>query len=55
MSQMKIVSWNIVHTTTVWTALGEIGADVALLQEAVPPPPELADIPHVVPPSGTGA
>lgn len=39
---MKLISWNIGHTDQPWHVLANSDADVALLQEARPPPPELA-------------
>ena len=39
---MKIISWNIARRTECWERLLETGADIALLQEAAEPPPELA-------------
>ena len=40
---MKIVSWNIARRAECWKALLNTGADVALLQEAAAPPPEVAN------------
>ena len=40
---MKIISWNIAHRSQCWKRLLETDADVALLQEAVEPPPEIAE------------
>lgn len=42
---IRVVSWNMGHRTDAWRSLSETGADVALLQEAVAPPPDVA--PHV--------
>ena len=39
---MKIVSWNIARRSEPWHWLINIDADLALLQEAAPPPPEVA-------------
>ncbi len=39
---MKIVSWNIAHRSGPWYWLLEMDADLALLQEAAEPPPEVA-------------
>ncbi len=39
---MKIVSWNIAHREEPWRRLLKMDADVALLQEAGPPPPDVA-------------
>ena len=39
---MKILSWNIARRAECWERLLETGADIALLQEAAEPPPELA-------------
>lgn len=40
---LKILSWNIAHRTKPWRELLASNADVALLQEAKPPPPDIAD------------
>ena len=40
---VKIVSWNIARRAECWDHLIDMGADVALLQEAAEPPPEFAD------------
>ena len=40
---MKIVSWNIGRRAACWDCLLDMDADVALLQEAAEPPPELAE------------
>ncbi len=48
---LRILSWNIAHTTEAWRRIGELGADVALLQEAVPPPDGYGDLSYVAPPS----
>ena len=39
---MKIVSWNIARRDEPWRWLLDMDADVALLQEARPPPPDVA-------------
>ena len=39
---MKVISWNIARRPRCWERLLESGADVALLQEAAEPPPEIA-------------
>ena len=39
---MKIISWNIAGRIAPWHRLLEVGADIALLQEAAAPPPEVA-------------
>ena len=39
---LKIVCWNIARRQEPWHCLLEMGADVALLQEAAKPPPEIA-------------
>jgi hypothetical protein len=38
---MKLISWNIAHRKEAWHRLLDTDADVALLQEAVEPPPEI--------------
>jgi endonuclease/exonuclease/phosphatase family metal-dependent hydrolase len=38
---MKVLSWNIGRRTEAWRALADSDADIALLQEAVPPPRDL--------------
>ena len=40
---VKIVSWNIARRAECWEHLIDMGADVALLQEAAEPPTEFAD------------
>ena len=40
---MKIVSWNIARRDEPWRLLLEMDADVALLQEAAEPPPDVAE------------
>jgi endonuclease/exonuclease/phosphatase family metal-dependent hydrolase len=40
---MRIVSWNIAHRDSAWQAVLAMNADVALLQEATKPPPELVE------------
>jgi len=39
---VKLVSWNMAHREEAWRFLLEGDADVALLQEAVPPPADVA-------------
>lgn len=39
---LSIVSWNMAHKYDSWRALGEMGADLALLQETCQPPPDIA-------------
>lgn len=39
---MKLISWNVAHRPEAWRLLMENEADVALLQEAVPPPADVA-------------
>ena len=39
---MKIISWNIAHREAPWRRLLEVGADIALLQEAGEPPHDVA-------------
>lgn len=38
----KLISWNIAHRPELWRCLQESEADVALLQEATAPPPDVA-------------
>jgi hypothetical protein len=38
---MKIISWNIAHRIEPWNQLVDMQVDVALLQEAAEPPPEI--------------
>jgi endonuclease/exonuclease/phosphatase family metal-dependent hydrolase len=40
---MKIVAWNIARREECWRALLGTDADLALLQEATPPPPDIAE------------
>ena len=40
--RILIVSWNIAHRPEPWRSLLNMGADLALLQEAAEPPPEIA-------------
>ena len=40
---MKIVSWNINHRKKSWVCLLDMDVDIALLQEAGEPPPEVAE------------
>lgn len=42
--RMRIVSWNIAHRIEPWRVLVDSGVDVALLQEAQRPPPDLSDM-----------
>jgi hypothetical protein len=39
---MKVLSWNIAHRQECWKHVAASDADVALLQEAAPPPPAVA-------------
>ena len=39
---VKVVSWNIAHKREPWRVLAGMDADIALLQEAGAPPPEVA-------------
>ena len=39
---MRIVSWNMAHRVSAWYRLLESDADIALLQEACSPPPDVA-------------
>ena len=45
---IKIISWNIAHRAEPWHTLLAMEADIALLQEAAPPPSDLDLPPHVV-------
>lgn len=40
---MKIIAWNIARREDCWRALIDSDADLALLQEAAPPPPDIAN------------
>ena len=40
---IKVVNWNIAKCEKPWRELVQMGADVALLQEAVPPPGDVMD------------
>lgn len=40
---MKIVSWNIARRADAWRALRSSNADIALLQEAAAPPPDISE------------
>lgn len=52
-STLKIVSWNIAHRSAAWELLSTVGADIVLLQEAIPPPPEVDSAIRVLsPPTG---
>jgi hypothetical protein len=39
---LKLISWNIAHRTEAWRTLVDSDADVALLQEAIEPPADIA-------------
>lgn len=39
---IRVVSWNMGHQTDAWRTLSDTEADIALLQEAVAPPPDVA-------------
>ena len=39
---MKLITWNMAHRTEAWHRLLDTDADVALLQEAAAPPPDVA-------------
>ena len=39
---VKIIAWNIARRADCWRALLDCDADLALLQEAAPPPPDIA-------------
>ena len=39
---LKLNSWNIAHSLEPWRRLLDTGADVVLLQEADPPPSDIA-------------
>ena len=41
---LTVVSWNIAKKRVPWRELVRMGADVALLQEAVPPPEDVGPI-----------
>ena len=41
---MKIVSWNIARRAEPWRRLLDMDADVALLQEAAPPPGDVVQL-----------
>ena len=47
---MKIISWNIGRRSECWVRLLETDADIALLQEAAEPPPEVVGRVEVIPP-----
>lgn len=38
---LKLVSWNLAHRPELWRVIAETEADVALLQEACAPPPDI--------------
>ena len=40
---MKIISWNMAHRHEPWRCLLDMGIDLALLQEAGKPPPDVAE------------
>ncbi|HEY5962377.1 MAG TPA: endonuclease/exonuclease/phosphatase family protein [Polyangiaceae bacterium] len=40
---IKVVSWNLAQRADAWRALLQTGADLALVQEAAAPPPDVAD------------
>ena len=40
---IRLVSWNMAHKVAAWAALRDVGADVALVQEAGRPDPEWAN------------
>ena len=40
---MKIVSWNVARMIEPWRVLADMDADLALLQEAAAPPPDVAE------------
>ena len=42
-SVVKIISWNIARRAECWKCLSDMDADVALLQEASQPPPEIVE------------
>ena len=46
---VKIVSWNIGGREAAWEVLLDMDVDIALLQEARPPPPHLAEFVEVDP------
>ena len=39
---LKIIVWNLAHREESWRRLAEMDADIALVQEAAPPPPDVA-------------
>ena len=41
-SMVKLISWNIAQRQEAWRCLPDLAADVALLQEATAPPPDVA-------------
>ena len=43
LGSMKIISWNIARRAACWKHLLSLDADIALLQEAAEPPPEIAE------------
>ena len=40
---VKLISWNIARRQECWRGLLDMGADLALLQEATEPPPDIAE------------
>src|SRR4051794_12225050 len=40
---MRIVSWNMAHRPESWRFLKQLGPDIALVQEACEPPPDVKD------------
>ena len=42
MKPLKIISWNIARREMAWRSLLESDSDIALLQEANEPPPDIA-------------
>ena len=50
MAATTVVSWNIARRHKPWRDLAAMDADVALLQEATPPPPDVAGVVDTGPP-----
>ena len=50
MATTTVVSWNIARRHEPWRQLATMDADVALLQEATPPPPDVAGVVDTGPP-----
>ena len=46
---MKVISWNMAHRHEPWRCLLDIDIDLALLQEAGKPPPDIAERIHADP------